>query len=78
MSARILPKLLKEKIDKLNQELAILDVREQGLFAENHLLFASNTPLSRLEIEAPRLVPRASCPIVLCDGGDNHKWHEVT
>ncbi len=69
------PELLKEKIDNLNQELAILDVREQGVFAENHLLFASNTPLSRLEIEAPRLVPRTSCPIVLCDGG--HKQSKL-
>ena len=75
MSDRIHPKLLKEKIDNLNQELAILDVREQGVFAENHLLFASNTPLSRLEIDAPRLVPRTSCPIVLCDSG--HKQSKL-
>ena len=73
MTKRIHPKVLKEQVDSLPHELAILDVREQGVFAEGHLLFASNAPLSRLEIEMPRLVPRLSTQIVLCDGGDKHE-----
>ncbi len=51
-------------------ELAILDVREEGVFSERHMLFASSLPLSRLELSIYHLVPRRSAPIVLCDDGD--------
>jgi hypothetical protein len=30
------------------EELALLDVREERTFSENHLLFARSVPLSRL------------------------------
>src|SRR5579883_1647907 len=52
------------------EELAILDMREEGVFAANHLLFASSLPLSRLELRIDALVPRRSTRIVLCDDGD--------
>ena len=48
-------------------EIALLDVREEGVFAERHLLAASNAPLSRLERLVPPLVPRRATPIVLVD-----------
>jgi rhodanese-related sulfurtransferase/predicted metal-dependent enzyme (double-stranded beta helix superfamily) len=48
-------------------ELAILDPREEGLYAKNHLFLASSCPLSRLELLAGRLVPRAGTRIVLVD-----------
>lgn len=48
-------------------EIALLDVREEGIFAQRHLLAASNTPLSRLERLVPPLVPRRATPIVLVD-----------
>ena len=51
-------------------ELALLDLREQGAFGESHLLYASCMPLSRLELRVERLVPRRSVPVVLCDGGE--------
>jgi rhodanese-related sulfurtransferase len=51
-------------------ELALLDVREQGVFGRGHLLFASCVPLSRLELVIDDLVPRRSVRTVLCDGGD--------
>ena len=51
-------------------EIAVLDVREEGVFAKRHLLLAASTPLSRLEIRAPLLVPRRSTRIVLCDAND--------
>jgi rhodanese-related sulfurtransferase/predicted metal-dependent enzyme (double-stranded beta helix superfamily) len=51
-------------------ELAILDVREEGVFSRRHLLFASSLPLSRLELRIDALVPRRSTRIVLCDGDD--------
>ena len=50
-------------------ELALLDAREVGTFHDSHLFYASCCPLSRLERLAPRLVPRRSAPVVLCDAG---------
>ena len=51
-------------------ELALLDLREQGAFGESHILYASCLPLSRIELRVERLVPRRSVPVVLCDGGE--------
>lgn len=50
-------------------ELALLDVREAGEFGESHLLFAVPLPYSRLELDAPALIPRRSVRVVLCDDG---------
>jgi rhodanese-related sulfurtransferase/predicted metal-dependent enzyme (double-stranded beta helix superfamily) len=52
------------------QELALLDVREEGVFCRRHLLFANCLPLSHLETRIATLVPRAGTRIVLCDAGD--------
>ena len=52
------------------QELALLDVREQGAFAKAHLLLARCFPLSRLELIAWELLPRRTVPIVVMDAGD--------
>src|SRR3954467_3584411 len=52
------------------RELALIDVREELTFAQNHLLWARSVPLSRLELRFARLVPRRSTRIVLCDDGD--------
>ena len=52
------------------REIAVLDVREEGVFAKRHLLLAASVPLSRLEIRAPLLAPRRSTRIVLCDGDE--------
>jgi rhodanese-related sulfurtransferase len=51
-------------------ELAILDVREKGVFSRGHLFLAVSAPLSRLELRVGSLVPRRSTRIVLCDGGE--------
>jgi len=51
-------------------EIAIVDAREEGSFHERHLLMASCLPLSRLELLAPRLLPRRLAPIVVCDNGE--------
>ncbi len=51
-------------------ELALIDVREELPFSENHLLHACSLPLSRLELRLADLVPRRASPIVLCDGDD--------
>lgn len=51
------------------REIALLDVREDGEFGEDHLLFATPLPYSRLEPGIAPLVPRKSARVVLCDDG---------
>jgi rhodanese-related sulfurtransferase/predicted metal-dependent enzyme (double-stranded beta helix superfamily) len=51
------------------KELALLDVREEGVFSKSHLLFAVPCPLSRLEQRIAALVLRKTTRIVLCDAG---------
>lgn len=48
-------------------EVALIDVREHGQYGEAHLLLAVSLPYSRLELDAPRLVPRRDVPVVLID-----------
>jgi rhodanese-related sulfurtransferase len=52
-------------------ELALLDVREEGIFGDAHILSASNTPLSRFERLVPALVPRPGTDIVLADDNED-------
>ena len=61
------PDTVKE-LTESDQEYALLDVREEGAFSENRLLFASCLAMSRLELRAPRLVPNKNAFIVLMDG----------
>ena len=46
-------------------ELALIDVRERGAFAEAHLLFAVCVPQSSVELVIGDLVPRSDTPIVV-------------
>jgi rhodanese-related sulfurtransferase len=48
-------------------ELALIDVREELIFSQGHLLLARSAPLSRLELKFAQLVPRRATRIVLCD-----------
>ncbi|OZI33666.1 sulfurtransferase [Bordetella genomosp. 5] len=48
-------------------EIALLDVREHGQYGEGHLFYAVPLPYSRLEIEAPRLLPSVSVRAVVYD-----------
>jgi len=51
-------------------ELAVLDLREEGVFSEHgHLFFANSMPLSRLELQIRDLVPRPGTRIVVHDSG---------
>jgi len=70
MTATIAPPALRARLVAGEGEIALLDVREPGGFAHGHILLASNAPLSRLEIDVPRLVPRRATPVVICDGGE--------
>ncbi len=67
MTVMLTPTELHGRLADRHGELALLDVREQGVFAKEHILYAVNSPLSRLELDVPRLVPRRKTPIVLCD-----------
>jgi len=70
MIKTVTPRQLREWIVD-QDELALLDVREEGVFgADGHLLFAVCIPLSHLEIDILERVPRKSVRMVLCDGGD--------
>jgi rhodanese-related sulfurtransferase len=53
-----------------DDEIALVDIREEGQHGAGHPLLAVNIPYSRLEIEITRLVPRLSCRIVLLDDAD--------
>jgi rhodanese-related sulfurtransferase/predicted metal-dependent enzyme (double-stranded beta helix superfamily) len=68
-SPRIAPRELRGLIDTADAdgELAILDVREEGVHARGHLFLAASAPLSRLELRIGRLVPRLATRIVLVD-----------
>ena len=52
------------------EELALLDVREQGVHYRGHPFFACSAPLSRLELVIGDLVPRKSAPIVVLDDNE--------
>ncbi|MDE0308999.1 MAG: rhodanese-like domain-containing protein [Acidiferrobacterales bacterium] len=59
---------LKQRI-LAREEIAIIDVREQGIYFDCHLFWATNIPLSRLECLVRDLLPRRSVPIVVYDSG---------
>ena len=50
-----------------SDEIAVIDVREQGEFGKEHILLCANIPLSHLEIKVPVLIPRKGTQIVICD-----------
>lgn len=52
------------------QEIALIDVREEALFAQAHPLFALNISLSKLEIETLNRIPNLNTLIVLYDNDE--------
>ncbi|HEX6692589.1 MAG TPA: rhodanese-like domain-containing protein, partial [Burkholderiales bacterium] len=52
-----------------SEELALLDVREQGVHYRGHPFYAVSAPFSRLELMAGDLVPRKDVPVIVLDGG---------
>ncbi|WDY60461.1 rhodanese-related sulfurtransferase [Pseudomonas sp. PSKL.D1] len=52
------------------EELALIDVREEDPYAQEHPLFAVNIPLSKLEIEVYARVPRRDTAVTLYDDGE--------
>ena len=70
MSKRTLTPLAVRQDLIAGREIAILDLREEGAYADAHPLFSANLPLSRLELEILDRVPRKSARIVLYDAGE--------
>ncbi|MDQ0026250.1 rhodanese-related sulfurtransferase [Variovorax paradoxus] len=64
------PKTLKSWLHD-GGEIALLDVREHGQYGEAHLFYGTPLPFSRLELDAPRLVPRRGVRVVAYDDGDS-------
>lgn len=64
----ITPQQLKEML-RDGKEIALIDVRERGVFSDKHLLLACSIPLSHMELELGELVPRQGTRIVLVDKG---------
>ncbi len=54
----------------LREEIALLDVRHEAVFATAHPLFAANMAAGRIALEAPIRLPRRDAPIVLYDDGE--------
>jgi rhodanese-related sulfurtransferase len=52
------------------QEIALLDVREEDPFAQEHPLFAANLPIGRIETDAWTRIPRLDTPVVVYDNGE--------
>ncbi|WP_026433209.1 rhodanese-like domain-containing protein [Paracidovorax oryzae] len=73
--ALITPQALKAALHD-GEEIAVLDVRETGVFAHRHILFAASAPAWRLELLIDRLVPRRGTRTVLVDG-DGTLAHEA-
>jgi rhodanese-related sulfurtransferase len=69
VAERITPAEVRQEL-LARREIAILDLREEDPFAKAHPLFAANLPLSRLELEAPRRLPRKEVQIALYDDGE--------
>lgn len=70
VTQKISPSQLKQMLAD-GDELALLDVREQGVFGQGHLLLASCAPLSQLELCIGDLVPHQHTRMVLVDDGGN-------
>jgi rhodanese-related sulfurtransferase len=71
---RLGPHVLKSMLAD-GEELALVDLREELIFSQGHLLSARSVPLSRIELAFARLVPRGGTRIVLCDEGDGLVEH---
>ncbi|MDR5836313.1 rhodanese-like domain-containing protein [Caballeronia sp. LZ034LL] len=71
MSRSVSPAQLRTLIAQ-RSELAVLDVREEGVSARRRLFYSSVAPVGRLGLLIDRLVPRRGTPVVLVDSHGEH------
>jgi rhodanese-related sulfurtransferase len=69
MTATVTPQDIRRAL-LLRQEIALLDIRTEAVFATAHPLFAANMAADRIAIEAELRLPRKNVPIVLYDDGE--------
>jgi rhodanese-related sulfurtransferase len=54
----------------LREEIALLDLRHEAVYATGHPLFAANMAADRIALEAEARLPRKDVPIVVYDAGE--------
>jgi rhodanese-related sulfurtransferase len=54
----------------LREEIALLDLRHEAVYATGHPLFAANMAAGRIALEAGARLPRKDVPIVVYDAGE--------
>jgi rhodanese-related sulfurtransferase len=54
----------------LRDEIALLDLRHEAIFATGHPLFAANMAADRIALEAETRLPRKNVPVVVYDAGE--------
>jgi rhodanese-related sulfurtransferase len=54
------------------EEVALLDVREEGPYSLSHPFFAVSLPLSQIELRILDLIPRLDAPVVVYDDGEGY------
>ncbi len=54
----------------LRDEMALLDLRHEAVYATGHPLFAANMAADRIALEAETRLPRKDVPIVVYDDGE--------
>jgi rhodanese-related sulfurtransferase len=57
---------------RAGEEVALLDVREEGPYSLAHPFFAVSLPLSQIELRVLDLIPRPGVPIVVYDDGEGY------
>ena len=57
---------------RAGEEVALLDVREEGPYSLAHPFFAVSLPLSQIELRVLDLIPRLGVPIVVYDDGEGY------
>jgi len=62
---------------RAGEEVALLDVREEGPYSLAHPFFAVSLPLSQIELRIVNLIPRRDAPIVVYDDGEGYAARAV-
>jgi rhodanese-related sulfurtransferase len=69
MTSTVSPQEVRSSLST-RREIALIDVRDEALFATGHPLFASNLPVDAVEEEGGERIPRRDVPVVLYSDGD--------
>ncbi len=57
---------------RAGEEVALLDVREEGPYSLAHPFFAVSLPLSQIELRVLDLIPRLGAPVAVFDDGEGY------